>query len=168
MALIKCPECKQEISEYAESCPNCGCPRHNINILMERKNAEQDRIKGLIEQLKNDVLILDKTEIEFWDDEEFNILEESNNYLVWTYKASDGYDSIFSYDFQWKEKDDGLISIWQEIKKGLFPGEIIKNNNRTKCFRVNKFISTEVYVGNVSIKYAVMDNLICIYDFISC
>ena len=26
MALITCPDCGREISEYAESCPGCGCP----------------------------------------------------------------------------------------------------------------------------------------------
>ena len=26
MALIKCPECGRQVSEYAENCPNCGCP----------------------------------------------------------------------------------------------------------------------------------------------
>lgn len=26
MALIKCPECGNEISDRAVSCPNCGCP----------------------------------------------------------------------------------------------------------------------------------------------
>jgi len=26
MALINCPECKKEISDMAESCPNCGFP----------------------------------------------------------------------------------------------------------------------------------------------
>ncbi|WP_434007035.1 double zinc ribbon domain-containing protein [Geobacter sulfurreducens] len=26
MALIKCPECSREISDKAESCPQCGCP----------------------------------------------------------------------------------------------------------------------------------------------
>ena len=26
MALIKCPECKKEISDKAASCPSCGCP----------------------------------------------------------------------------------------------------------------------------------------------
>lgn len=28
MALIKCPECGKEISDKAESCPNCGNPIH--------------------------------------------------------------------------------------------------------------------------------------------
>ena len=26
MALIKCPECGREVSDRADSCPNCGCP----------------------------------------------------------------------------------------------------------------------------------------------
>lgn len=26
MALIKCPECGKEISDKAQSCPNCGYP----------------------------------------------------------------------------------------------------------------------------------------------
>lgn len=31
MALIKCSECGKEISDKANSCPNCGCPNQNIN-----------------------------------------------------------------------------------------------------------------------------------------
>ncbi len=27
MALIRCPECGREISDQAESCPGCGCPK---------------------------------------------------------------------------------------------------------------------------------------------
>lgn len=36
MALIKCVECNHEVSEFAESCPNCGCP---ISISKNKKNA---------------------------------------------------------------------------------------------------------------------------------
>ncbi len=36
MALIKCIECNHEVSEFAESCPNCGCP---ISISKNKKNA---------------------------------------------------------------------------------------------------------------------------------
>jgi len=32
MSLIKCPECGKEISEKAESCPNCGMPLSKIDI----------------------------------------------------------------------------------------------------------------------------------------
>jgi predicted amidophosphoribosyltransferase len=30
MALINCPECKKEISDKAEACPNCGYPINNV------------------------------------------------------------------------------------------------------------------------------------------
>lgn len=30
MSLVICPECKKEISEYAENCPNCGFPLKNF------------------------------------------------------------------------------------------------------------------------------------------
>lgn len=34
MSLLKCPECNSNVSEYAEACPNCGCP---INIIKEKQ-----------------------------------------------------------------------------------------------------------------------------------
>lgn len=34
MALIKCPECNQEISNHASHCPNCGCPIEIIKAEM--------------------------------------------------------------------------------------------------------------------------------------
>ncbi len=36
MALIKCTECGNEISEKAEQCPHCGCPLIPLQR-MERK-----------------------------------------------------------------------------------------------------------------------------------
>lgn len=35
MALIKCPECGKQISDQAESCPNCGYPIHGSKDLKE-------------------------------------------------------------------------------------------------------------------------------------
>lgn len=43
MALIKCPECGKEISEYASHCVGCGCPmdriRHLISNVSETKTS---------------------------------------------------------------------------------------------------------------------------------
>ncbi len=39
MALIKCPECKKEFSEYASACPNCGCPTD-----IAKKTNDYDRV----------------------------------------------------------------------------------------------------------------------------
>lgn len=45
MALIKCPECGREISDKAESCPGCGCPRSElVQDKPEDTRSEFDRI----------------------------------------------------------------------------------------------------------------------------
>lgn len=43
MALIVCPECEKRISEFAPSCPNCGCPMSIIEEIF-RKRAEEEKI----------------------------------------------------------------------------------------------------------------------------
>lgn len=48
MALIKCPECNNQISELASSCPHCGFPLSK-EIVSKIKNDEQKRIE---EELK--------------------------------------------------------------------------------------------------------------------
>ena len=30
--LLKCPECNNDVSEYADKCPNCGCPINKIKV----------------------------------------------------------------------------------------------------------------------------------------
>lgn len=34
MALIKCQECGKEISNKANTCPNCGCPIEKEKIIL--------------------------------------------------------------------------------------------------------------------------------------
>lgn len=45
MSLIKCPECNNDVSEYADKCPNCGCP---IDVI---KNEINNKLKELKENL---------------------------------------------------------------------------------------------------------------------
>lgn len=37
MALVKCPECGNSLSEYAKECPNCACP---IEYILEGQKVE--------------------------------------------------------------------------------------------------------------------------------
>lgn len=39
MSLIKCPECNNNVSEYADKCPNCGCP---IDKIKEKEFTHND------------------------------------------------------------------------------------------------------------------------------
>lgn len=38
MALIKCPECGQEISDKAVTCPKCGCPTSEQKSVIVKKD----------------------------------------------------------------------------------------------------------------------------------
>ncbi len=42
MALIKCIECGNNVSEYAESCPKCGCPMSVIKNKTIKENFEKE------------------------------------------------------------------------------------------------------------------------------
>lgn len=42
MALIPCSECKKEISDEAEKCPNCGYAEINI-VYKKRKRLSQKK-----------------------------------------------------------------------------------------------------------------------------
>ena len=43
MALIKCTECGQMISDRAVRCPKCGCPRDNEALLHQNDDAKTSR-----------------------------------------------------------------------------------------------------------------------------
>lgn len=45
MALIPCKECGKDVSDLAESCPNCGCPVSlSINAIEEKEALENQSI----------------------------------------------------------------------------------------------------------------------------
>ena len=56
MALIKCPECQNEVSDKAVSCPHCGCPIHttkeddkpNPKLASPKKEKVKHKRKGRI------------------------------------------------------------------------------------------------------------------------
>lgn len=48
MALLKCPECNSDVSEYANTCPNCGCP---IDIIKSKQPIS--KIEGHLYSLIN-------------------------------------------------------------------------------------------------------------------
>lgn len=45
MALIKCPECGQEISDKALTCPKCGNPLKDINKITQQSPVVIERTK---------------------------------------------------------------------------------------------------------------------------
>ena len=66
MALLTCCDCGQQVSEYAEKCPNCGCP---IDIIKQNNvKDEQSIIKGKIQNIQELQNLYDNDKItEAWD-----------------------------------------------------------------------------------------------------
>ena len=45
MALIKCPECKKDVSEHAETCPHCGLKMKTLTAGMQKFSQKLEAIK---------------------------------------------------------------------------------------------------------------------------
>ena len=48
MALIKCPECKREISDQAPTCPHCGVPLKQTELNITTANESSTPVWGII------------------------------------------------------------------------------------------------------------------------
>lgn len=47
MAIIKCPECQNEVSDKAAACPKCGCPiKEDVHFNQKQYRDEQSIIDG--------------------------------------------------------------------------------------------------------------------------
>lgn len=67
MALIECPECGKEISEYADSCPNCGfgvkkfITKKNEDEIAQKKQLENELRREEELKKKMDAVVLPRT-----------------------------------------------------------------------------------------------------------
>ena len=52
MSLLKCPECGEEVSEYADKCQKCGCP---IGIIKQKQPKIEGHIYAKINGIEYDV-----------------------------------------------------------------------------------------------------------------
>lgn len=67
MALFKCPECGHAVSEFAQTCPNCGCP---LKPLHGQERGEEDHYpKGGTGKADEKELETSKTRMKYEADE---------------------------------------------------------------------------------------------------
>ena len=93
MALIKCPDCGKMFSEYAESCPNCGCPTKDAkaaNIANDSPFSQPTEEKESNEQapsIIDEKSVEGKTELQQdlqpSTEEDESIVEEKNPNRKW-------------------------------------------------------------------------------------
>lgn len=106
MSLIKCCECNTKVSEYAEKCPNCGCPmsviidkNKNINkYLITFNGGETIDLTGIEEKITEEEL---SDSHKVWDilQEEYDagILQFTINSMFKfnNYKFPDNYQDLY-------------------------------------------------------------------------
>ncbi|OGY35235.1 MAG: hypothetical protein A3D99_01010 [Candidatus Andersenbacteria bacterium RIFCSPHIGHO2_12_FULL_45_11] len=63
MALIKCPECKKEISDKAGACPSCGYSVKAITVEQTSKKYKNEQIVGAVLIVVGMVMIISR---EYW------------------------------------------------------------------------------------------------------
>lgn len=68
MALLKCFECNHDVSEYADKCPNCGCPVEIIKQHLDNSIEDKDKkMYTIINGEKKEVSYYVKMVLEHWD-----------------------------------------------------------------------------------------------------
>lgn len=96
MALIKCPECGKQISTRAESCPNCGYPISEDELVEALEDVEEGITSTLVDKAR-----------EFVEEEEY---EEALKYFKIAADAED-VDAMYEiWLLRSKHKYDGLTN----------------------------------------------------------
>ena len=82
MALIKCPECQNSISDKAEKCPHCGLPAEYFNVA----GAPVEKADGGIDykSIANIIISFDKDYVDLFSDSHY-ITHREQDYLHSTY-----------------------------------------------------------------------------------
>ena len=124
MALIICPECSKKFSEYAISCPNCGCPTDKVLSIIENQGEENNYQYSYIEYL---IAMAEQGDVEYQIKlacEYFNgttIKKDYKKSFEWFYKAAQNENAkafysvgiCFLYGYG-TDEDRGKAIYWLE------------------------------------------------------
>lgn len=116
MSLITCPECGATISEYAEFCVKCGCPKQKIQELIQC--SEKERASSVSIQQDH---LHNKSELREHSDEEKKDLRVEDGDIVMCIGIDNGIYGDFQVDLKRYE--------WQKDILGLGINEIFSNSN---------------------------------------
>ena len=148
MSLIKCCECNTKVSEYADKCPNCGCP---VSVIKENNKIKQYSITFC------DGEIIDLTDIENKITEEelnstklWQILEEYYNADIATCSIIDDMFKFNNYKFP-----DNYQDLYDAMCESNVKRREEREANLPKCPTCSstnlKKISTTAKVANTAL-----------------
>ncbi len=147
MALIKCPECGKEISERAQSCPNCGCP---IQVQNESNGEKTDGNYVLIHGYEETFAV--DTNVKIYKDgelvgevapaSEFKLPVDSDCEL--TFKAS-----IRSCKVQIRKGIDTNVFLSFDRFSGSLKAYVSSDNNREAVIKIKEHNSSKALLNSV-------------------
>lgn len=79
MSLLKCPECGDQVSEYADKCQKCGCP---IEIIKRKQPKIEGHIYTKINGLEYDVTKVVKLLLIYYKKDDLNCIEKKEAYEI--------------------------------------------------------------------------------------
>lgn len=79
MSLLKCPECGENVSEYAEKCLKCGCP---IEIIKQKQPKIEGHIYAIINGIEYDVTEVVNLLLIYHEKQELNCPEVRKAYNI--------------------------------------------------------------------------------------
>ncbi len=142
MSLIKCCECNNEVSEYAEKCPNCGCPINKIkeSVLLSDETKLVCKINDKyvdITWIKNELQSLDDDKLDYYkfycspemDDIKIRSKHFSDQYFI---DAVDFSAKVYRYlDLTPNPADDFLYQLIEsDFTLESFNGESLSEFNQ--------------------------------------
>lgn len=135
--LIECSECKKQISDKANNCPNCGCP------IDKMKMGNYCNINGMAYNLSDIITILPKVGIKDTDVHPYYIIGMLRDRTPLNPQSANELANIILETKAIPEKFNGVIEIKNE------------SSNIPKCPTCNstdiKKISTTAKVTNIAI-----------------
>jgi len=141
MALIKCPECKNKISEHAKTCPSCGYTITLLEIHQIKKENKQTNIAYWIIAIIALIVF-----INMCSDDTDSSYNNSNNT---TTSSSRIYTKYSTANLNVRESPNTR----SKVVKVLKPNEAVKTHNKLKNNFVEILNSNGSIVGWVSNKY---------------
>ena len=124
MALIKCPECNHEISEYAHECIYCGCPMSKIKELLGIENKKNKR------NIKSEVYGLMSREEKALTNEICDFIEQNTSLVLIAHVKNFGYR---------KSSGHKMMFCFKQFKDGIFFSVKVKKPDlKTKRAKITK------------------------------
>lgn len=143
MGLMKCPDCKSEVSDRLDACPKCGCP-FTEEIKKEALQAEEQKVN---------------------DEEIDEITQEQNTKIINQQNEVEETNNNPSVNINWKKVKIGVIIV---VIAAIVIGGIVfaLNFKKMQINKANKLIEQTQYSEAVKVleKYKEDDDVKKLYD----